>query len=55
MPFSNEARAWLQASDTVLDIRIEHPDQAGVDSLKGVVADHLQRFSKDEVLVFEWS
>lgn len=55
VPFSDEARAWLQASDAVLEIRIEHLDQAGVDKLKGVVADHLQRFSKDEELVFGWS
>ncbi|MBZ2189038.1 DUF2218 domain-containing protein [Alcanivorax sp. JB21] len=55
VPFSDEVRTWLQASDAVLDVRIEHPTQAGADELKGVVADHLQRFSKDEELVFGWS
>lgn len=55
VPFSDEARARLQASDAALDVRIEHPTQAGVDELKDVVADHLQRFSKDEELAFQWS
>lgn len=53
VPFSEEARVTLLASDAVLDIEIEHPEAEG-ETLQTVVAEHLQRFSKDEALRFDW-
>lgn len=55
VPFSETARATLLASVSALEIEVVHPEQEGADKLKGVVAEHLQRFSKDEVLTFAWS
>ncbi|MCH8542309.1 MAG: DUF2218 domain-containing protein [Alcanivorax sp.] len=55
VPFSETERATLVASASGLDIEVVHPEQEGVEKLKDVVAEHLQRFSKDEVLKFVWS
>lgn len=54
VPFSAEASATLHAHDDRLEISLDHAQAAELATLQGVLAEHLQRFSRDETLLFEW-
>lgn len=54
IPFDANTRAELQASETGLTVRIEQVESDDASTLKTVIADHLQRFAKDQTLIFQW-
>lgn len=54
IPFSDSTHVDARADADGLDVLIRDPDPAALPRLKAVVAEHLQRFAREEVLVFDW-
>ncbi len=54
IPFSEDSRADMQVQAEGLSVRIDTSDPERLGSLQQVVADHLQRFAKDQTLQFHW-
>jgi hypothetical protein len=54
IPFSAEAHVAGSADATGLTMTISHTDATQLPQLQTVVAEHLQRFAREETLVFEW-
>jgi hypothetical protein len=50
IPFDENRTCTLDASDTVLDLRIDAADDATLDRTEGVVIEHLKRFAFREDL-----
>ena len=46
--------AVLDAADGALAITVRTPEEAALERLEGVVADHIRRFAFREELSFEW-
>lgn len=55
VPFSDEARLTLEATDTALHLQLTHVDADALPQLQQVVVDHLQRFAGDAVLAITWT
>ncbi|HET6395216.1 MAG TPA: DUF2218 domain-containing protein [Pseudoxanthomonas sp.] len=54
VPFTEAGGADFQVEDGALRIRVVHEDAAGMAQLRGVIESHLQRFAREETLVFDW-
>lgn len=54
IPFGEAAGADFETNGDALAIRVVHDDGAGLDQLLRVIESHLQRFARDETLVFDW-
>lgn len=54
IPFSDTTHVDARADDTGIDALIRDPDPAALPRLQDVLAEHLQRFAREEVLVFDW-
>lgn len=54
VPFNETTQAHMQVETGGLHVRIDTPEAERLDSLKQVVADHLQRFAKEQTLAFDW-
>ncbi len=51
-----QAVAIMQADDAGLTVSIESEDEARLETLKGVVANHLDRFAfREAPLTFDWA
>jgi hypothetical protein len=47
-------RTVMDADAAALHIAVTAPDQAGLERMEGVVADHIKRFAFREELAFDW-
>lgn len=54
VPFTEAGGADFQVDGSELHIRVVHEDAAGMAHLREVIESHLQRFARDETLVFDW-
>ena len=54
IPFAEAAGADFQVEGDALRISLVHDDGAGIARLREVIESHLQRFARDEILVFTW-
>ncbi|AKC87200.1 DUF2218 domain-containing protein [Pseudoxanthomonas suwonensis] len=54
IPFAEAAGADFEVEHDALRIRVVHDDGGGLATLRGVIESHLQRFARDETLVFQW-
>lgn len=54
VPFNETTQANMQVQEYGLCVRIDTSDEERLETLKQVVADHLQRFAKNQTLVFHW-
>lgn len=54
VPFSDTSQAHMQVQPDGLSVSIRTEEEARLASMKQVVADHLQRFAKDQTLKFDW-
>lgn len=54
IPFTEAAGADFEVDDGALRVRVVHDDGGGLATLRGVIESHLQRFARDETLVFDW-
>jgi len=54
VPFDDTTRLRLDAGAEALQARLEAADDARLVRMQGVVADHLQRMARGEVLQIEW-
>lgn len=54
IPFSDTTHVDARADDTGIDVLIRDPDADALPRLQSVLAEHLQRFAREEALVFDW-
>ena len=54
IPFAEAAGADFDVEEGILRVRVVHDDGGGLATLRGVIESHLQRFARDETLVFDW-
>lgn len=54
VPFNDSTKAHMQVEAGGLHVRIDTAEAERLDTLKQVVADHLQRFAKEQTLAFDW-
>lgn len=54
IPFSETTHVDARADDTGIDVLIRDPDAAALPRLQDVLAEHLQRFAREETLAFDW-
>ena len=54
VPFDADTLATMAVQPHALAVQIHTPDASRLEPLQKVVADHLQRFAKEQTLSFHW-
>jgi len=54
IPLGEVGTAEFTITSGVLHVDARHPDGEQLPHLQQVIANHLQRFARDETLVFDW-